>query len=157
MRNLIFAATGSLAVALAGPAMAQSFTYDVTWEPVESVGGLTGRDGPQYSGGSVKGTYVTTFDDGNVVNGKTSCVGMDQPDGGVFAIHLTCTATDTQGTYSLAYGCNYLGEPGPDTALGCIGAMEARDGDAKGQRGGLTMHWYSNEKSTGTGQWYTSE
>lgn len=105
----------------------------------------------------MRGTYVTTIDDGTVVNGSVTCVGMDQPDGGIFAIHLTCDASDEQGAYSLVYGCNYLGDPGPNTALGCIGGIEAEGGDADGQRGGLTMHWYSAEKAVGTGQWYTSE
>jgi len=29
--------------------------------------------------------------------------------------------------------------------------MQAKDGENAGARGGLTMHWYSDEKSTGTG------
>lgn len=157
MKKLTLAAIGAASLACAGPAFAQSFTYDVTWEPVESYGGLTGADGPQYGGGSVKGTYVSTQEDGSAVNGTVRCVGVAQPDGGVFALHLSCTATDEQGTYSLAYGCNYLGKPGPGTALGCVGAMEAKGGEGDGQRGGLTMHWYAADKSSGTGHWYTAE
>ncbi|MEE4153605.1 MAG: hypothetical protein V2I27_05555 [Erythrobacter sp.] len=142
---------------MSAPALAQSFTYDVTWQPVERVGGITVPGGMEYAGGSVKGTYSTTFDDGNVVKGTVSCVGLDQPAGSLFDVHLSCTATDPQGTYSLAHGCNWMGEPGPQTPLGCVGAMEGKAGEAKGQRGALTMHWYSSEKSKGTGQWYTSE
>ena len=157
MRKLTIAAIGSLAVGFAGPAMAQSFTYDVTWEPVESVGGMTGTEGTQYGGGVVNGTYVTKVSDGTTVNGKVRCVGMGQPDGGIFAIHLACTTKEEGGTGSLVYGCNFLGKPGPDTALGCIGAVEGKEGALKGQRGGLTMHWYSDKKSVGTGQWYTAK
>ena len=156
MKKLAFAALGAASMLFATPAMAQSFTYEVTWEPVTPYGGLSSPDGPQYSGGQVNGTYETTFDDGSVVNGTVRCVGTRQPSGGVFAIHLACTAEDEQGTYSLAYGCNWLGEPGPYTALGCVGAMEAKDGEAAGTRGGLTMHWDSDEKSNGTGKGYTA-
>ena len=82
---------------------------------------------------------------------------MDQPDGGIFAIHLTCTTKEEAGTGSLAYGCNFLGERGPETPLGCVGALQGREGEFAGQNGSLTMHWYANDKSTGTGQWYTSQ
>lgn len=157
MKNLAFAALGVASVAVATPAMAQSFTYDVTWEPVESVGSITGPNGEMNAGGgTVNGTYETTFDDGTVVNGAVRCVGMRQPHGSIFAIHLSCTAKDDQGTYSLIYGCNFLGEPGPETPLGCAGGIQAKDGENAGARGGLTMYWYSDEKSSGTGQWYTA-
>ena len=157
MKKLAFAALGAAATLWAAPAMAQSFTYEVTWEPVESVGGITTPDGSQGAGGgTVNGTYETTFDDGSVVNGTVRCVGMRQPPSGMFAIHLSCTAKDDQGTYSLIYGCNFLGEPGPETPLGCVGGMQAKDGENAGARGNLTMHWYSDEKSVGTGQWYTA-
>lgn len=157
MIKLTFTALGAAAMLFAAPAVAQSFTYDVTWEPVVPYGGISGPNGQQYSGGAVAGTYETTFDDGSVVNGNVRCVGTRQPHGGIFAIHLACTAEDEQGTYSLAYGCNWLGEPGPEAPLGCVGSMEAKDGEASGTRGGLTMHWYTDEKSVGTGQWYTAE
>lgn len=156
MRIHYLIALGVFSAAISAPAMAQSFTYDVTWEPVEAVGGLSGANGTQYGGGSVKGTYVTTQDDGTVSKGTVRCVGMDQPDGGIFALHLACTSKDDQGSYSLAYGCNYLGKPGPDTALACLGTMDGKGGATDGQRGGLTMHWYSDEKSKGTGQWYVA-
>ena len=157
MKKLAFAALGAASMLFATPAMAQSFSYEVTWEPVESIGGITGMDGSQSAGGgTVNGTYVTTFDDGSVVNGTVRCVGMRQPSNSLFAIHMSCTAKDDQGTYSLIYGCNFLGKPGPETPLGCAGGMQAKDGENAGARGGLTMHWYSDEKSTGTGQWYTA-
>ena len=156
MKRTLFGAAIVASIMLGTPAMAQSFTYDVTWEPVEPYGGLSSPDGPQYSGGAVKGTYVSTGSDGAVVEGTVKCVGTRQPPG-IFAIHLACTSKDEQGTYSLAYGCNWQGEPGPGTPLGCVGALEATDGEFKGTRGGLTMHWYSSEKSVGTGQWYTDE
>ena len=156
MKNSLISVVIAASMMAGAPAMAQSFTYDVTWEPVEPFGGLSSPDGPQYRGGAVKGTYSSTDSDGTVVNGTVKCVGTRQPPG-IFAIHLACTSTDQQGTYSLAYGCNWLGKPGPDTPLGCVGALEATEGEFKGTRGGLTMHWYSSKKSVGTGQWYTAQ
>lgn len=136
------------------PALAQSFTHETTWEPVESVGGLSGPEGTRYRGGSVNGTYVTTMNDGTITKGTVRCVGLGQPEGGIFAIHLSCTAKDDQGSYMLAYGCNYIGKPGPGTPLGCVGGMEGKGGQADGQSGAVTMHWYSATKAKGTGQWY---
>ena len=156
MRKSVIGAAIAASVTLSTPAMAQNFTYDVTWGPVESYGGLSSPDGPQYRGGAVKGTYVSTDSDGTVANGTVRCVGTRQPPG-IFAIHLACTSQDQQGTYSVAYGCNWLGEPGPETPLGCVGALEATDGELKGTLGSLTMYWYSNEKAVGTGQWYTAQ
>lgn len=154
MKKLTFAAGLTASIMLGGTAMAQSFTYEVTWEPVENVGGMMGPNGMQYGGGMVKGTYVTSVSDGTTATGTVQCVGMDQPDGGIFAIHLACTTKEAAGTGSLVYGCNYLGKPGPETALGCVGGVESKEGPMKGRRGGLTMEWYSAEKSRGTGQWY---
>jgi hypothetical protein len=144
-------------VLFSGTAVAQSFTYDVVWEPVESIGGMTGPTGPQYGGGVVNGAYETTFDDGSVQKGTVRCVGMGQPDGGIFAIHLACTSKDVTGTASLVYGCNYLGKPGPETPLGCIGGIQGKAGDSKDRRGSLTMEWYSTTNARGTGQWYGSQ
>ena len=139
----------------ASTANAQSFTYDVTWEPVDGVGGMMGPDGYQGFGGVVNGTYTTSFSDGTESSGTVKCVGMDQPDNGLFDIHMSCSISDANGsTSSSVYGCNYLGEPGPDTALGCVGGIQAREGEAAGMNGGLTMHWYSETKASGTGQWY---
>lgn len=57
------------------------------------------------------------------------------------------------GTSAIAYGCNYLGEPGPDTGLGCVGGIRGRDGGMAGRYGSVTVHWYSQTQATGTGQW----
>lgn len=139
----------------ANSANAQKFTYDVVWEPVDSVGGMVTPDGPRGGGGVVKGTYNTSYDDGTTSSGTVRCVGLQQPEGGIFAIHLSCSIVDSTGTNSSSvYGCNYLGEPGPNTALGCVGGLQAREGELAGANGSLTMHWYSQTNATGTGQWY---
>jgi hypothetical protein len=156
MKNHYLIAVGVVAAAIATPAAAQSFTHETTWEPVESVGGLTGPDGTRYGGGAVKGTYVSTMNDGSVSKGTVRCVGTGQPSGGIFAIHLSCTAKDDQGTYNIAYGCNYVGKPGPETPLGCVGGMQGKGGPADGLSGALTMYWYTDAKAKGTGHWYTA-
>lgn len=138
-----------------GAAPGQSFTYDVAWEPVEFVGGMTGADGEQGGGaGIVNGSYTTTLQDGSKQKGTVRCVGQDQPDSGLFDLHLSCTTKDASGTASLLYGCNYLGKPGPETPLGCVGGIQGKTGDGANRRGALTMEWYTDAQARGTGQWY---
>ena len=116
---------------------------------------MTGPDGQRGGGGAVvDGAYTTTYADGSVQRGKVRCVGMQQPDNSLFPIHMSCTATDPSGAASLIYGCNYLGEPGPETPLGCVGGLQGKTGETAGRRGSLTMEWYSQTESRGTGQWY---
>jgi len=140
-----------------GAAVAQNFTYEVVWEPVEFVGGMDTPDGPQGGAGIVNGSYTTTYADGSVEKGKARCIGMDQPDNGLFALHFSCTTNDPSGMASLVYGCNYLGKPGPETPLGCVGGIQGKTGEATGRRGSLTMEWYSETQARGTGQWYGSQ
>ena len=154
MRNIALPIVLGAALLAGGTAHAQSFTYETDWQPVESLGGFTSPSGPQYRGGVVEGTFTTTYEDGSVDTGTVKCVGMDQPDGGIFAIHLTCNFTGENGGGTLVYGCNFQGTPGPNTPLGCIGGFEATSGEQKGRRGNLTMDWYSAEKASGTGAWY---
>ncbi len=144
------------ALALTGTAAnAQSFTYEITWEPVESIGGLNRPEGRQYGGGLVNGTYATTFADGSTSTGTVKCVGTGQPDGGIFAIHIACTATASDGGKAhLAYGCNYIGQPGPETPLGCVAGIQSKVDAGNYVNGSATLHWYSETNATGTGQWY---
>jgi hypothetical protein len=137
---------------------AQSFTYDVVWQPVESIGGMTGPGGQRGGGGAVvDGAYTTTYANGSEEKGTVRCVGMQQPENSLFPIHMSCTAKDNSGTASLVYGCNYLGEPGPETPLGCVGGLQGMTGETAGRRGSLTMEWYSATQSRGTGHWYGGE
>lgn len=155
MLKLALPLAAGVAMFAAAPAAAQTFVFDVDWGPVESFPGLDGPDGAQYSGGSVSGSYSVTNADGSEDSGTVSCVGTRQPSGGIFAIHLSCKATSSNGSMSsFVYGCNYLGEPGPGTPISCVGGIQGRTGEVAGWRGALTMHWYSAEKATGTGQWF---
>lgn len=157
MKKLV-SCTIAAALALgASSASAQTFVYEVSWEPLEGVGGMMGPNGYQGYGGTIKGTYTTNYSDGSESSGTVKCVGLRQPDGGIFAIHMSCSIDDTNGKSSAVYGCNYLGEEGSDTALGCVGGLQGRDGDIEGMNGSLTMHWYAEDKAIGTGQWYTSQ
>jgi hypothetical protein len=156
MKNLHLIALFAAACGVSTPVMAQSFTFDMTWEPVEAVGGISSPEGPRGGGGTVKGTYIAKLDNGTATNGTVNCVGLDQPDNSMFAIHLSCNSKDTQGSYTSIWGCNYLGKRGPETPLGCVGTIEIKGGEANGQRGVMTMHWYSDAKAKGTGQWYVA-
>ena len=122
MKNVASSIIAVTALTFSSAVYAQSFTFDVVWKPVERVGGMTGSDGNLYGGGAVSGTYTTTYADGTKTNGTARCVGMSQPQGSIFAIHLACTTTEGKDTATEVYGCNYLGKPGPETALGCVSA-----------------------------------
>jgi hypothetical protein len=157
MKNVAFSIIAVTALTFSIAVYAQSFTFDVVWKPVERVGGMTGSDGNLYGGGAVSGTYTTTYADGTKTNGTARCVGMSQPQGSIFAIHLACTTTEGKDTATEVYGCNYLGKPGPETALGCVGGIEGKTGPNIGRRGALTMEWYSETGARGTGQWYSTK
>jgi hypothetical protein len=157
MKNIVISAIGAIALGSAGAAAAQSFTFDVQWQPLEAVGGMTGADGNLYGGGAISGSYTTTYADGTKAKGTARCVGMNQPQGSIFAIHLSCTTTEAEGTAAVVYGCNYIGKPGPDTPLGCVGGIEGKKGPTMGRRGALTMEWYSDTGARGTGQWYSTK
>lgn len=156
MLKLALPLAAGIAMLASTPAQAQTFVFDVDWGPVERFPGLEGADGPQYAGGIVSGNYSLTNGDGTTDTGTVKCVGQGQPDGGIFAIHLSCTANSStsDSMSSLVYGCNFLGEPGPETPISCVGGLEGRSGEAEGWRGAVTMHWYSGDKATGTGQWF---
>jgi len=82
---------------------------------------------------------------------------MSQPHGSIFDIHLSCTTTEQAGAAAVVYGCNYIGKPGPETPLGCVGGTEGKTGQYAGRQGALTMEWYSETGARGTGQWYASK
>ncbi len=118
---------------------------------------MVGPDGMQGAAGVVNGSYTTTFQDGSVQKGTVRCVGMDQPDNGLFDLHLSCSTKDPGGDASLIYGCNWLGDPGQQTPLGCVGAIQGKTGEDKARNGSLTMEWYSTTAARGTGQWYAQQ
>ena len=158
MKTILGCAAAGAMICSAGAVYAQNFTYEIVFEPVDAVGGLDSPNGRQYYGGSVSGTYVTTFADGSEGKGSVKCVGTGQPHGSIFAVHLACTATGERGgKTNIAYGCNYLGEPGPETPLGCVGGIQGKDADGNATRGSVTLEWYTDENARGTGQWYGAE
>ncbi len=156
MRKFVGGGLIAAAMLCASAASAENFTYEITWGDVSMVGGI-GPDGTWGQGGSVEGTYVTTLADGSTVNGDVRCVGMDQPpSAGVFSLTLACDAVREGATEAttIAYGCNYLGEPGPDTALGCVGGIRYQQDMGALRIGSVTMHWNTDTTAHGTGQWY---
>lgn len=155
MRHLILTGIAATALLSASAASAQMFTYEITWGEVAMVGGI-GPDGSWGRGGTVSGVLTSTYADGQSYTSNLRCVGMDvAPSASVFDVDLACDATDDAGSRtSAAYGCNYLGEPGPETPLGCVGGIRGKAGRMEGRHGAVTMHWYSDTQSRGTGQWY---
>ncbi len=144
---------GALAAALlvAAPAQAEMFTYEITWGTPTMYGGI-GPEGGWARGGIVEGTFVSTYPD-RTVEGTVTCVGQNQPpSAGIFYLTLSCDAVSATGSTAIAYGCNYLGDPGPDTPMGCVGGIRSR-GDEPAM-GSVTMYWHSDTQANGTGQWY---
>jgi hypothetical protein len=158
MKNKTILVASAFSFLFGGAAIAQSFTYEVVWKPLESVGGMTGPNGQRGgAGGVVDGSYTTTYQNGTVQKGTVRCVGMQQPDNGLFDIHMSCTTKEATGAASVIWGCNYLGDPGPQTPLGCVGGIQGTAGEVKGRNGLMTMEWYSTTASRGTGQWYANK
>ena len=144
----LFAATALATAMVASPAAAQTFTYEVQFGEPDMIGGM-GAEGRDGRSAIMSGPYTTSSADGSKVSGTIRCVGMDQPDNGLFDAHLSCTATRTDGSQSsLIYGCNSLGE---DRGFSCVGGMEGKSGSLTGRRGVLTMH-LRRGTSVGTGQ-----
>lgn len=148
MRKIVIA---TVAAALAtSPVYAQSFTFEVEFSEPEFVGGL-GEEGRYGRGGTMSGPYRTSLADGSTANGNVDCVGMDQPDGSLFQVHLACQATDSDGSEaSLIWGCNRIAK---DAGMTCVGGIESKSGPQKGARGNVTMH-LKEGTSVGTGQWF---
>ena len=156
MKTLFGAAVAAAALCCATAASAENFTYEITWGDVDQIGGI-GADGSWGRGGSVEGTYVTTLEDGSTVNGNVRCIGMNQaPSATMFAIMMACDAVreGATDTTTIAYGCNYIGDPGPGTPLGCVGGIRIEPDMGAVRRGAVTMHWHSQTAAHGTGQWY---
>ncbi len=148
MKKLVLAATA--ATLITTPAQAETFTYEIQFSEPQFVGGM-GKEGRDGRSGTTSGPFVSTASSGETVSGTVNCVGMDQPDNGLFDVHLSCTATRTDGTKSsLIYGCNNMGE---NKGLGCVGGIEGRSGVLQGRRGSMTLH-FKEGTSVGTGQWY---
>ena len=132
-------------------AQAETFTVNIQFEAPTFYGGMgeTGRDGRS---GIMNGTYTVASSTGAAAGGSITCIGMDQPDNGLFDFHLSCTATRDEGggTSSLIMGCNDIPE---QRGAACVGGLEGRTGTLAGRNGMITMHLGNEGATVGTGQW----
>ena len=141
------------ALTIPGAAHAEDFTIDADWGELKMTGGI-GPDGTVGQAGERDATYVATYDDGRSVNGSMHCIGMNQPSGALFPLHMSCDAESQSGQISLALGCIWRGEPGPGAGLSCVGFMTGKGGPMAGRGGMMTMNWTGPNKTHGTGQWW---
>ncbi|MEP0190498.1 MAG: hypothetical protein ABJP70_07745 [Erythrobacter sp.] len=139
----------------ASSALAQPSADTFTFTSQASSNVTVGSDGTglnPYSGSYLTGTSETAFANGTNTAGNYTCVSMTQPPtDSLFDAHMLCDVTDSQGSYSVTFGCTII-----DAATvnwSCIGGLYGKSGAYEGRRGTLTNHTVG-DAATGTGQWY---
>ncbi|MGK0375777.1 MAG: hypothetical protein ACJA2E_002262 [Arenicella sp.] len=140
-------------LAVSSAAMAQSFTFESTGDPLNSLGG-DGKNGVPYTGWQWTGSTVSVTEDGTKTKRTYSCVMMSQPpNDSLFQTHMLCDIKALNGTYSTTMGCTIIDPKTFETS--CIGGLYGTGGAYEGRRGSLTSYLKSaGAKSKGTGQWF---
>ena len=138
-----------LAIGVMGSATAsaQSFSFEATRGEVTSLGGI-GPQGSLYSGAHWNGTYTATFEGEKSKNGAFDCAATAQPPG-LFAMHIACTMTQDDGSFTSSWGCNPLSSA--QSEMICVAGLYGRSGRFEGLSGGATSHQKDNI-SSGVGQ-----
>jgi hypothetical protein len=149
LHNIIVA---SAIVALSSTAaQAENFTYLSQGDAPTVVGGMT-PEGMPYGGSYVTGKGTTTWADGSKATYTYKCVATVQPPrDAIFVSHMACDATASDGSFSVAFGCNPIA--GKADQQGCVGGLVGKTGRYAGKRGSVTNHG-KGSVSLGTGQWY---
>lgn len=144
-------ATAAFAIATSAGANAEMFTFASTNDEMTEVGAM-GPDGTPFGGSFWTGKGKTTQADGSKSDYTYTCVSVSQPPrDSTFQTLGSCDVTASDGTFSVAMGCNWL--DAERTGLGCVGGLMGKTGAYEGRRGAITNH-ASGGKSKGTGQWY---
>ena len=143
--------TGMLVATLllgAGIATAQTFSFTTESDEPTMVGAST--DAVSVGGQYWTGSTSTTFADGSTAASTSTCIAMQQPPNGMFAMHGVCDGTGETGTYTSYMGCNPLNEDGSE--MGCVGGLIGTSGDVEGRTGSFSMH-IKDGAGTGAGLW----
>ncbi|WP_296677802.1 hypothetical protein [Novosphingobium sp.] len=141
----------TLSIALAaGSAQAQNFTYESSASSPTMLGGPDARGVPVV-GGYWSGTSNVTWADGSKSTDKYTCVSTSQPTNAkIFDSHVICDGTNSQGTYSAVFGCQFTSKDMQST--GCVGGLTGRTGKYAGMGGTITFAGRGGTGS-GTGTW----
>lgn len=139
-----------VAVALhATVASAENFTFEAKRSEITQLGGI-GPEGRLYAGSHMSGTYTATFDGEKAKEGTYECAVTAQPPG-LFFMHMACTMTQSDGSFTSSWGCNPYNKDGSE--LVCVAGLHGRTGRFEGLRGGATNH-VKGAASDGVGQFY---
>ncbi len=139
-----------LALASAGTARAQSFTYQSQADAPTVTVGAPGPDGKPFGAAVFSGTSDGVIVGGTKTKANFKCVSMSQPPrDSIFMTHMICDITSADGNYTVIFGCNQLG---PEENS-CVGGLTGKTGIYAARRGTVTGHSIGT-KSSGTGQWY---
>ncbi len=102
-------------------------------------------------GGYWSGTSNVTWADGSKSTDKYTCVSTSQPTNAkIFDSHVICDGTNSQGTYSAVFGCQFTSKDMQST--GCVGGLTGRTGKYAGMGGTITFAGRGGTGS-GTGTW----
>lgn len=140
---VVIAAMGS------ATASAQSFSFEATRGDRMSLGGI-GPNGTLYTGAHWDGTYKATFEGEKSQKGTFDCAATAQPPG-LFAMHIACTMTQSDGSFTSSWGCNPLSAA--QSEMVCVAGLYGRSGRFEGLSGGATSH-QRDDISSGVGQFF---
>lgn len=139
------------ALAAAGPALGQTFTFDATANAPTTVGTM-GPDGVPVAGSYWTGSTATTWGDGKKTSETYACVSTTQPpNASIFHMHAICDATGAAGAYTSVWGCNFRDKE--RTLMGCVGGLYGKTGMYAGKGGGGINYMDKVGAGSGTGQW----
>lgn len=148
MRKNLAVSGALLAIVIAAPAAAQSFTFTSEGKP-STVITIPAPDGKSYGAVVLSGAGDTNWVDGKKTKYTYTCVSMSQPPNDtIFQSHMMCDVAAPDGTFAATFGCNNMSAD----EMGCVGGLTGKSGAYAGKRGGVTSHG-KGPKAWGTGQW----
>lgn len=135
-------------IASASTASAQTFSYtSKSNAPMMAVGGVT-PDGVPFGAQSLTGTTETMMG-GKSTSASFKCITMTQPTNDkLFDAHMMCDVTAPDGTFTSAWGCDFMG---PD-AQACVGRLLGQTGVYAKRYGSVTSQNKAGS-AVGSGQW----
>jgi hypothetical protein len=137
-------------ISAASTASAQTFTFQAQDKDGVSVGTID-RNGQPMGGRYTNGTSNVTWADGKKTSDSYSCIALSQPPrDSVFMSHSICDASNSSGSYTAVWGCNFMDKE--RTEMSCVGGLYGKTGAYAGRGGTITFHGKGGV-GTGTGQW----
>lgn len=153
-RFLSIGAAAFIAAALAASAAnAQTVTFTTKDNEGRKEVGTVSPEGVPVMGAYWTGTANTVWAGGKKTKDAYTCVSTTQPPrDAIFAMHLVCDSTGSDGTFTSTWGCNPLNAEA--TEVGCVGGFMGKTGAYAGKRGSGSFHGKADGSGKGAGQWY---